>query len=109
MNYLVGASGALRKGIYKFLKDKKAPGETYEDKIKWMKENHPLVAEEFFDALGNIQGMTSDELHEDKDWEAWKSEEFDFLVATIKGVLHEVYVIPEERPSCVQMPRKHNY
>lgn len=97
MNFLVGASGALRKGIYKFLKLQEAEGENYKDKVKWLKTKHPRVAEEYFDALGNITDMTSEELHEDKDWKPWTREEFDFLVATIKAVLHEVYVVPEER------------
>ena len=105
MNFLVGASGALRKAIYKFLKNKKAhkakneKGEllSYKGQVQWLKNKHPLVASEYFDALVNIQGMTSEELHEDKDWKPWSQKEFDFLVATIKAALHEIYVVPEER------------
>lgn len=105
MNFLVGASGALRKTIYKFLKEQKASEEkdeegkkrSYEDQIKWVKGNNPRVPEELFDALSNIQSMTSEELHEDKDWEQWTKEEFDFLVEAVKVLLHEIYVVPEDR------------
>ncbi len=99
MNWLVGASGALRKATYKFLQEQGSTGNSYEEQIKWLKTKHSLVASEYFDALSNIQGMTSEELHEDKDWEPWTREEFDFLVATVKAVLHEVYVVPDERKS----------
>jgi len=105
MNWLIGASGQLRKVIYKFLKDQNVPhvkddkggSLSYEEQIKWLKNKHTLVAGEYFDALSNIQDMVSEELHEDKDWEPWTREEFDYLIATVKAVLHEIYVLPEER------------
>lgn len=107
MNFMTGASGALRKSIYKFLKDQKADMQkddlgnkmSYEDQIKWVKNNHLDIHSEYFDALHNIQDMASEELHEDKDWPSWNQSEFDFIIATIKALLHEVYVEPEERKS----------
>ncbi len=110
MNFLVGASGALRKAIYKFLskqkaseeKDKKGAALSYEDQIKWVKGKYPKVPEELFDALSNIQGMTSEELHEDKDWEQWTQGEFDFLITAVKALLHEIYVVPEDRKKLLE-------
>lgn len=55
-----------------------------------------------FNALSNIQDMISEELHESKDWEQWTKEEFDFLVAAVKALLHEIYVAPEDRKKLLQ-------
>ena len=100
MNFLVGASGALRKAIYELLKNQKAEGGDYQEKIKWFKVKYPNVFSEYFDALANIQDMTSDNLHEkDGSWKPWKREDFDYFLETVKAVLDEIYVKPEERKS----------
>lgn len=108
MNYLVGASGCLRKGIYELLEleqvPKKDAGDNeldYGDRIKVLKSKYPMVPPEYFDALANIQGMTSEQLHEG-DWKPWSSDEFRFLVETVKEVLTEVYVRPQDKASVLQ-------
>lgn len=98
MNFLVGASGSLRKAIYELLKHQKAEGKEYQDKIKWLKTRYPHIFSEYFDALANIQDMTSDNLHEkDGSWEPWSRHDFDYFLETTKAVLEEIYVKPEER------------
>lgn len=98
MNFLVGASGALRKAIYELLKHQKAEGKEYQDKIKWLKKKYPYIFSEYFDALANIQDMTSDNLHEkDGSWKPWGRDDFDYFLETVKAVLEEIYVKPEER------------
>lgn len=105
MNYLVGASGCLRKAIYELLEleqvantDEKGDILDYGDRVKVLKSKYPTVPPEYFDALANIQGMTSEQLHEG-DWKPWTQGEFRFLVETVKEVLTEVYVRPQEKAS----------
>lgn len=110
MNHIVGASGALRKAIYKFLKEQKANNQKdkkgkplpYKKQIKWVKGNYPQIPKELFSALSNIQDMTSEELHEDKDWEPWSRDGFDFIVATVKALMDEIYVTPENRKKTLE-------
>ena len=98
MNFLVGASGSLRKAIYELLKNQGADGNQYEEKIKWLKDKFPNVYPEYFDALANIQDMTSENLHEKEgSWEPWQRNDFYYLLETVKAVLEEIYVKPEER------------
>ena len=93
MNFMVGASGALRKAIYKFLRREKAEGDKYEDKIKWLKTKYPGVDSDYFDVLAQVSDMNSQDLHED-DWEPFKSAEFNELIGATKAILHEIYVEP---------------
>lgn len=98
MNFLVGASGALRKAIYELIKHQKAEGKEYQDRIKWLKTKYPHIFSEYFDALTNIQDMTSDNLHEKEgSWKSWGRDDFDYFLETSKAVLEEIYVKPEER------------
>lgn len=98
MNFLIGASGALRKAVYELLKHQKAEGKEYQDKIKWLKTKYPYIFSEYFDALANIQDMTSDNLHEkDGSWKPWSRNDFDYFLETSKAILEEIYVKPEER------------
>ncbi len=108
MNYLVGASGCLRKAIYELLELEKVPKKNdkgveldYGDRVKILKSKYQTVPPEYFDALANIQGMTSEQLHEG-DWKPWTQDEFRFLVETVKEVLTEVYVRPKEKASVLQ-------
>lgn len=93
MNFMVGASGALRKAIYKFLRREKAEGDKYEDKIKWLKAKYPNVDSDYFDVLAQVTDMNSQDLHED-DWEPFKAAEFNELIGATKAILHEIYVEP---------------
>ena len=108
MNYLVGASGCLRKAIYELLEleavskiNDKSVALDYGDRITILKGKYQSVPPEYFDALANIQGMTSEQLHEG-DWKPWTQSEFNFLVETVKEVLTEVYVRPKEKASVLE-------
>ena len=108
MSYLVGASGCLRKGIYELLELEKVPQNDekgalldYGDRVKVLKSKYTTVPPEYFDALANIQGMTSQQLHEG-DWKPWTQEEFKFLVEITKEVLTEIYVRPKEKSNILQ-------
>lgn len=97
LGYLVGASGALRKSIYEFLKLEKASGEHYEDKIKLLKSKFPRVSGVLFDALSNIQDMASENLHEMKDdWKAFTSDEFEYFIEIFIKLLDYIYVRPDD-------------
>ena len=102
-NLLVGASACLRKAIYEFLVYEKAivkNGKTghadYQASIKNLKTKFPSVAPELLDALGDIQEMASDNVHEGS-WEAWDSPKLRLIIELAKATLHEIYVVPEER------------
>lgn len=40
--------------------------------------------------------MTSDKVHE-QSWPKWNSKNLKLILETLKAVLHEIYVVPEER------------
>lgn len=108
MNYLVGASGCLRKAIYELLKLEQIPNKTpegsevaYADRIKVLKTKYSTVPPEYFDALANIQGMTSEQLHEG-DWKPFTQKHFTFLVEITKEILGEIYVRPLDKSSVLQ-------
>lgn len=101
-NFMVGASGALRKSIYEFLLDQKIPKYnededkteiSYAKRIKMLKEKYPKAEGEVFDALASIQSFASEDLHEDDDgnWKPWSSVEFEFVLEVVKSALYEVY------------------
>jgi len=93
MNFMVGASGTLRKAIYKFLKHEKAEGDKYDDKIADLKTKHPEVKPEYFDAIRSIKDMNDQDMHEE-DWEPFKGPEFGYLVESLKSILTKIYVEP---------------
>jgi len=102
-NLLVGASACLRKAIYELLvyekvvtKNEETGRADYQASINNLKTKFSNVAPELFDALGDIQEMASDNVHEGS-WEAWDSPKLRILIELTKATLHEMYVIPEER------------
>lgn len=102
-NFLVGASACLRKAVYELLEHEKAIVKNpktghadYQESIKNLKTKFPAVAPELFDALGHIQEMASNNVHEGS-WEAWDSPKLRFIIELTKATLHEMYVVPEER------------
>lgn len=102
-NFLVGASACLRKAVYELLehektivKNKKSGHADYQESIKSLKTKFPSVAPELFDALGHVQELASDNVHEGS-WDAWDSPKLTTLIELTKATLHEMYVVPEER------------
>ena len=100
MNYLTGASACARKAIYELLNYEKVEGKDegkdYEGSIKSLKNKYPSIDPELFDVLGHIQQMTSDKVHE-QSWEKWDSTHLKLIIETLKTVLHEIYVLPDEK------------
>ena len=96
MNYLTGASACARKAIYELLVKENAAGDDYTAKIKSLKEKFPNCEPGFFDTIGQIQGMTSDMVHE-QSWPKWDSKYLKLIIETIKVILYEIYVLPDEK------------
>ena len=96
MNYLTGASACVRKAIYELLIYEKFTDGAYKDRIKSLKGNYPSIDAELFDVLGHIQQMTSDKVHE-QSWEKWDSPNLIFMIETMKEILYEMYVLPDDR------------
>ncbi|HVW67058.1 MAG TPA: hypothetical protein VHA78_05015 [Candidatus Peribacteraceae bacterium] len=96
MNFLTGASACMRKAIYELTVIEKAEGEHYEDRIKALKGKYPSIDSTLFDVLAHIQNMTSDKVHE-QSWEKWDSQNLTLIIETLKAVLHEIYVLPDEK------------
>ncbi len=96
MNFLTGASACMRKAIYELTVKEECLGDNYEAKIKFLKDKYPSIDAELFDVLAHIQDMTSDKVHE-QSWPKWDSENLKLIIETLKAILVEIYVVPEER------------
>jgi len=96
MNYMTGASACTRKAIYELLVKEGAEGDHYDDKIKSLKKSHEDVDPELFDVLAHIKDMTSDKVHE-QSWDRWDSLSLKLILETTKTILHEIYVVPDEK------------
>ena len=96
MNFLTGASACTRKAIYELLIREKAEGDDYETKIKSLKKRYPDVDSDYFDVLCHIKDMTSDKVHE-QSWDQWDSTHLKLFIETLKNILFEVYVLPQEK------------
>jgi hypothetical protein len=96
MNYLTGASACCRKAIYELTITEKAEGDDYEGRIKFLKGKHRHIDPTLFDVLCRIQDMTSEKVHE-QSWDKWDSEHLKLFLETLKAILHEIYVIPDEK------------
>ena len=105
MNYLTGASACTRKSIYELLAKEKAVGDDYETKIKSLKSKYPELDPMLIDVLGHIQNMTSEKVHE-QSWPKWDSKNLKLILETLKTILHEIYVLPEEKKERLQAVEK---
>jgi hypothetical protein len=96
MNFLTGASACTRKAIYELTIKEKAEGDNYEERIKFLKTKFPQIDPTYFDVLSHIKDMTSDKVHE-QSWDKWDNKHLKLFLETLKVILHEIYVIPDER------------
>ncbi len=96
MNYLTGASACTRKAIYELLIKEGVEGKNYDDKIKSLSDIHTGIDNELFEILTHIKDMTSDNVHE-QSWDKWDSQHLILFLETLKTVLHEIYVVPDEK------------
>lgn len=95
-NFLTGASACARKLVYELAVLEKAKGDTYEERIKSLKEIHPEIEPTFFDTLLTIQQVTSTKVHE-QSYDGWESKHLRIILASLAEVLHELYVVPALR------------
>lgn len=103
-NFLTGASGCLRKAIYKLLRHEGIPEMnpqnetflTHDSRIDLLKEKYPETDPELFDELKAVHMLTSQELHEN-DWEDFDSATLRHLHEVTKEILSEMYVTPDEK------------
>ena len=95
-NFLTGASACARKIVYELGVLSKASGENYGDRIKSLKAVHPAVEPTFFDTLLTIQQLTSAKVHENS-FDGWSARHLRVILASLKDVLHEIYVLPALR------------
>jgi len=108
MNFLTGASACIRKSIYELLVIEKSQGENYEKKIKSLKNKYPLIEEESFNVLSQIQDMTSDKVHE-QSWLSWDATNLKLIIESLKSVLQDLYVLPKEKEERAKLIQKlHN-
>lgn len=104
MNYLTGASACCRKAIYELTVKEEAEGEDYEERIKFLKKKFPSVDTELFDILCHIKDMTSDKIHE-QSWDEWDAKHLTMFLQTLKAILQDIYVVPDEKKSRSQNVR----
>lgn len=95
-NHLTGASACARKIVYELAKLSKAVGDSYEERIKSLKGIYPNVDGGFFDTLLAIQDVTSTKVHENA-LDGWDAKHLRVILAAIREVLHEIYVVPAQR------------
>jgi len=96
MSFLTGASACMRKAIYELTVKEEAEGRDYESKVKSLKTKYKHIDPDLFDILAQIQGMTSDKIHE-QSWDKWESPHLKLIIETLKSVLYEIYVLPSEK------------
>ncbi len=104
MNFLTGASACTRKAIYELLVFEKIEGVDYDSRIKALGEKFPAIDRELFEVLGHIKDMTSEKVHE-QSWDAWDSKHLQLFLEALRAVLHEMYVVPDEKKSRAGMVR----
>jgi hypothetical protein len=95
-NFLTGASACARKIVYELAVIEESEGDDYEARIKSLKEKHPEVEADYFDTLLTIQQVTSSKVHENA-FDGWESKHLRIILASLKEILHELYVVPALR------------
>lgn len=95
-NFLTGASACARKLVYELAQCKGGTGDNYEERIKSLKQKHPEVDESYFDTLLTVQRATSSKVHENA-YDGWGSSHMRLILASLRQVLHELYVVPALR------------
>jgi len=101
-NLLTGASGGLRKAIYKLLKHEKIPEVDsqnafipHDERVDQLKNKYTKIEADLFDELKAVHILTSQELHEN-DWEDFDAPTLRFLIGVANEILAEIYVTPHE-------------
>lgn len=92
-NFLTGASACARKLVYELASIEKTEGSDYEERLKSLKGKYPRVDPTYFDTLLTIQQVTSSKVHENA-YDGWESKHLRIILASLREILHEVYVVP---------------
>ena len=95
-NYLTGASACARKIIYELAELNGVTERNYEQRIRSLKAKHDEVERTYFDTLLTIQQVTSAKVHENS-YDGWESKHMRVILASIREILHELYVVPALR------------
>ena len=95
-NFLTGASACARKMIYELAVLNSIEDENYEERIKSLKKKHRDIEQTYFDTLLTIQKVTSSKVHENS-YDGWTSKHVRLILASIREVLRELYVVPALR------------
>ncbi len=95
-NFLTGASACARKVVFELARDRGATGNDYEERIKSLKATHPQIDPAYFDTLLTIHELTSNKVHEDA-FDGWEATHLRLILAALKEIVTEIYVIPEVR------------
>ena len=94
--FLTGASACARKLVYEIAKKEEAGGGSFEERVKSLKSTRTDVAPEYFDTLLTIQEVASEKVHEGS-YDGWEPVHLQTILATLKEILFELYVLPAER------------
>jgi hypothetical protein len=105
-NFLIGASGCVRKAIYKLLRHQEIPEKQdgteqflrYGQRVDLLKSklgDNRHVHAELLEALKGVHGLTSQELHEN-DWQDFSGSELRFLGELVKELLFQIYIEQDE-------------
>lgn len=95
-NFLTGASACARKIIYELAVLNEIEDENYDERIKSLKKTHNEIEQTYFDTLLTIQKVTSSKVHENS-YDGWTSGHVRLILASIREVLRELYVVPALR------------
>jgi hypothetical protein len=95
-NFLTGASACARKIIYELAARENADGDDYASRIKSLKTLFSDVDSSYFDTLLTVQEITSTKVHESS-FDGWEAKHLRVILAAIQEVLHEIYVVPQQR------------
>ena len=104
-NFLTGASACVRKVVYELAQIEETKGNNYEERIKSLKKKYPSIEPTFFDSLLTIQRVTSSKVHEEA-YDGWTPQHLRLLLASLREVLHELYVAPAEHKDRRERIRK---
>lgn len=95
-NFLTGASACVRKAVYELAQREDATGDTYDERLKSLKQKLPAVDPTYFDTLLTIQQLTSDKVHEES-YDGWEGKHLRLILATLLEAVREIYVVPALR------------
>ena len=95
-NFLTGASACIRKAVYELAVLQGATGDSYDGRIKSLKDKLPDVDSTYFDTLLTIQQVTSTKVHEES-YDGWENKHLRVILSALSEALNEIYVVPALR------------